>query len=46
MSLSTIISRKIEQFKMNRDYKRQRRRANSPHRVSLYLQSSEKNKKN
>lgn len=46
MSLSTVIFRKIEEFKMNRDYKRQRRNANSPNRISLYLQDSEKNRKN
>lgn len=46
MGLSKIILKKIEDFKINRDFKRQRRRANSPNRVSLYLQDSDKNKKN
>ena len=42
MSLSALIFRKIEEFKMNREYRRQRRRANSPNRVSFYLQDSDK----
>lgn len=45
MSLSKLIYRKIEEYKMNRDYRRQRRRANSPNRIAFYLQDSDKERK-
>lgn len=45
MSLSRLVHRKIEEYKMNREYRKQRRRANSPNRIEFYLQDSDKERK-